>query len=76
MLSSDADATSLPSSENTTVATKFECPSKVCSVIPVGESQSLTELSLDVDATSFPSGENTKPAPNLNALPESVALPR
>ena len=30
----DADATSLPSGENTTAVTQSECPSRVCSVAP------------------------------------------
>jgi hypothetical protein len=43
ILSSDADATSLPSGENATVRTVSEWPSSVRRTAPVAESQSLTK---------------------------------
>ena len=57
VLSSDADATSLPSGEKATALTELEWPSSVCSAAPVAASQSLTVSSSDADATSLPSGE-------------------
>ena len=57
VLSSDADATGLPSGEKATALTQSEWPSSVCSAAPVAASQSLTVSSSDADATSLPSGE-------------------
>ena len=58
VLSSDADATSLLSGENTTALTHSEWPLSVRRAAHVTESQNLTVLSLDADATSLPFGEN------------------
>ena len=62
VLSSEADATSLPSGEKATALTSSKWPSSVCSAAPVAKSQSRTVLSREnmppeADATSLPSGE-------------------
>jgi hypothetical protein len=54
VLSSDADATSLPSGENATARTSAEWPSSVRRAAPVAESQSLTVSSQDADAKRHP----------------------
>src|SRR5437762_1612033 len=58
ILSSDPDATSLPSGENATAKIEHEWPSSVWLTSPVAVPQSLTVLSPDPDATSLPSCEN------------------
>jgi hypothetical protein len=57
VLSSDADASSLPSGEKATALTQAEWPLSVCSAAPEPVSQSLTVPSLDADASSLLSGE-------------------
>src|SRR5436305_2024423 len=55
-LSSDADATSLPSGENATAPPQPDWPLSVLRAVSVAESPRLTVLSSDADATSLPSG--------------------
>ncbi len=82
VLSSDADATSLPSGEKATdVDRTREWPSSVCTERrPVAASQSRTVLSSDADATSLPSGEKatelTRPRMALERLQAAPPSPR
>jgi hypothetical protein len=57
-LASDADASSLPSSENATLNTQSEWPYSVLRAALVAKPQSLTALSSDADASSLPYDEN------------------
>ena len=57
VLSSDADASVLPSGEKATALTAYKWPSSVYSTAPDPASHSLTVLSHDADASVLPSGE-------------------
>ena len=57
VLSSEPEATSLPSGEKATLLTQLLWPSSVRRAAPVAASQSRTVLSAEPEATSLPSGE-------------------
>jgi hypothetical protein len=57
VLSSETDASCLPSGEKVTAFTEYEWPSSVCNIAPVTASHSLIVLSSEADANCLPSGE-------------------
>ena len=57
VLSSEADASVLPSGEKATAVTQPLWPVSVCWWVPVAGSQSRTVLSTEADASVLPSGE-------------------
>ena len=66
VLSSDADASILPSGEKTTALTDPEWPLSDCSTAPDPVSHSLTVLSYDADASVLPSGEKARRGRSTN----------
>ena len=57
----DADTIRVPSGENATVVTSWECPSRMAMDWPDATSQMRTVLSLDADPIRVPLGEKVTP---------------
>jgi hypothetical protein len=74
VLSSDPDASSLPSGENATALTHSKWPSSVCNEAPMARSQSLIILSDDLDPNDLdaddPDANNLLSGENVTALTE------
>jgi hypothetical protein len=76
VLSSEADARTLPSGEKATALTESLWPSSVCFQAPVVASQSRTVLSSEADARTLPSGEKATALTECCGPRVSVSRPR
>lgn len=73
VLSPDAEASLMPSAENTTELMELKCPSRVLMCVPVFPSHSRTVLSVDAEASLEPSSEKVTELTELEC-PSSVAI--